>query len=220
VSLTGTTGITGITGITGRTGPTGTTGSVGPTGPTGLTGPTGSSLTGTTGITGITGITGRTGPTGSTGSVGPTGITGRTGQTGQTGQTGPVGPSSTLSQNIAITLNSSTAFSGAVSFTLEANSNYAVSWFIRATTTANTGLTTASVSASPVATDLVFFDGANNVIINSTAQQMSGGVSADRISTTGPGSQVVTFTLAGVGTGIEGAAALANSRFIVNVTKL
>jgi hypothetical protein len=179
------------------------------------------SLTGTTGITGITGITGRTGPTGTTGSVGPTGITGRTGQTGQTGQTGPVGPSSTLSQNIAITLDSATAFSAAVSFTLQSNSNYAVSWFVRATTTANTGPTTASVSAAPVATNLVFFDGANNVIINSTATQMSGGVSADRLSTNpGPGTSVVTFTLAGVGTGITGDTTLADSRFIVNVTKL
>ena len=104
------------------------------------------------------------------------------------------------------------------SFTLEATTNYAVSWFIRATTTANSGSTTASVSASSVDTNLLFSDSANNVIINSTTTQMSGGVSADRIRTNATTS--VTFTLAGVGVGITGAATLANSRFIVNVTKL
>jgi hypothetical protein len=143
-------------------------------------------------------------------------MTGPTGITGITGITGPVGPSFTLSQNTTITLTGTTALSAAVSFTLEANSNYAVSWFIRATTATNDGPTTAFVAATTsVATNLFFSDGTNNVIINSTGTKMSGGVSADRMSTNATTS--VTFTLTGASTSVT---TLGASRFIVNVTKL
>jgi hypothetical protein len=103
-----------------------------------------------------------------------------------------------------------------VLFTLEANTNYAVSWFVRATTTTNTGPTTAYVSAAPATTNLLFYDASNNVIINSTATQMSGGVSADRFTTNG--NTNVTFTLTGASTNL--AVNNPHSRFIVNVTKL
>ena len=203
-------GATGCTGIAGVTGPTGLAGATGYTGITGSTGCTG--LTGPTGIAGVTGHTGITGPSGIQGPTGTTGIT------GHTGVTGPVGPSSTLSQNIPITLDSSSNFSASVSFTLEATTNYAVSWFVRATTTANTGPTTAYVSASAYATNLFFYNGDNNVIINSTASQMSGGVSADRFTTSTATN--ITFSLTGASSGISGATPLTDSRFIVNITKL
>jgi hypothetical protein len=228
--MTGPTGITGATGPKGETGITGATGSKGETGitgatgvsmtgPTGATGHTGISMTGPTGATGHTGVS-MTGPTGITGATGisMTGPTGITGITGITGNTGPVGPSSTKSTNTTFTTAANaTSFTANVPFVLQANTDYAVSWFINASATSgDPGNTTAYVSASPIATQLLFSN-AGDVIINSTTAKISGGVAADQFKTNGTTGNVnVTFTL----TGACSATTLSAGNFVVHVMKL
>ena len=190
----------------GPAGKTGNNGVTGPTGPTGSNGPTG--LAGYTGPTGITGITGPTGP------IGYTGYTGYTGITGITGITGPVGPSSTKSNNGTFTTSAgATSFTATSSFTLEINTDYAVSWFIYADATGDPGATTAYVSADAASTQLLFSSAGTAVIINSTTTKISGGVAADQFTTNGTS---VIFTL----TGTCSATTLAGGRFVVNVMKL
>lgn len=144
----------------------------------------------------------------------PTGCIGGTGPTGPIGITGPIGPSSTKSTNTTfITSDGATSFASSVSFLLEANSDYALSWFINADASGNPNTTTAYVSASPVATQLLF-SSPGDVIINSSTSKISGGVAADRFRTNTTTS--VSFTLIGTCS----ATTLSNGKFVVNISKL
>jgi hypothetical protein len=142
-------------------------------------------------------------------------MTGPTGITGITGITGPVGPSSTTSTFTTFTSSESTSFTAVVPFVLQTNTDYAVSWFIRATSSADAGATTAYVNASGSITTQLLFNNSAPIIINNAALIVSGGVAADRFRT--GSSTNVTFTLTGT---TSNTISLSAGNFVVHVMKL
>jgi hypothetical protein len=108
------------------------------------------------------GVGGVTGPAYSLinnpGPTGPTGITGSLGPTGITGITGPPGPLTTQTQvatftGVSITTDTSVVTSAAFSG-LEANTKYAINWFVNEQQTAGGGFTSSSgyLTSTPAVT--------------------------------------------------------------------
>jgi hypothetical protein len=135
--------------------------------------------------------------------------------------TGPIGPSSALSANnttaFAKIADGTTISITTPGFALEINANYAVSWSVSATISADTGELVASVAPSSNATGLGLLV-SSNVFINRNAAGtiMSGGVAADRFRTNGTNSNVTfTFTAS-----CNNASRLSDGWFVVHVTKL